>query len=366
MEKLNLTRPALLIDEQKCRKNISAMAEKAGRNGVVFRPHFKTHVSHEIGRWFREYGVEKITVSSLEMAAYFAEDGWKDITVAFPVNILEIETINRLAKTIVLNLLFESDETVALLAQKIHSPVNAFIKIDVGSHRTGILYNEIETIDRVLNKISESCLIRFTGFLTHAGNSYQAKDVSEIRDIHHQSINRLKSIKNHFAERYPGLILSTGDTPTCSIMEDFSGIDEIRPGNFVFYDLMQCRFGSCSPDQIAVAMACPVVAIHPERDELVIYGGAVHFSKERIENSDHGIIYGQVAEDKGNGWGNPVEGMVLAKLSQEHGIVQVPPGQAGKYRVGNILKILPVHSCLTSQLAKFYLTTGGRQLSRYS
>ncbi len=43
------------------------MAEKARINDVVFRPHFKTHQSHKIGQWFRNEGVNAITVSSIKM-----------------------------------------------------------------------------------------------------------------------------------------------------------------------------------------------------------------------------------------------------------------------------------------------------------
>ena len=102
---LTLTEPTLLLDKQKCIRNIQRMVEKAKKNNVVFRPHFKTHQSHEVGRWFRNEGVTRITVSSLTMAEYFAQDGWKDITVAIPVNVHEKERINRLASTITLNLL---------------------------------------------------------------------------------------------------------------------------------------------------------------------------------------------------------------------------------------------------------------------
>ena len=48
------------------------MAAKARSAHVRFRPHFKTHQSLEIGRWFREFGVDAITVSSVGMAAFFA------------------------------------------------------------------------------------------------------------------------------------------------------------------------------------------------------------------------------------------------------------------------------------------------------
>jgi D-serine deaminase-like pyridoxal phosphate-dependent protein len=356
--------PSLLLDEEICRKNISFMAEKARRNNVQFRPHFKTHVSQEIGKWFRDIGVDKITVSSLSMAEYFAGDHWNDITVAFPVNILETDKINRLSKAVRLNILIESVESVELLEQDLQNDVGVFIKIDVGSHRTGIAYNNLALIEKVLGAADNSVHARFKGFLCHAGHSYDAKSLEEIKVIHHDSNGRLMNLKQHYADRYPNMVISTGDTPTCSLMEDFSGVDEIRPGNFVFYDLMQNRIGSCTAGQIAVAMACPVVAIHKERNEMVIYGGAVHFSKERLESNETGPIYGVAAENSGEGWGNPVEGMYLTKLSQEHGIVKVPRNLIDNYHIGDIIKIFPIHSCLTSHLMKKYITTQGKIISR--
>ncbi len=89
--------PTLFLDVKRCKKNIEKMASKAKRHGLEFRPHAKTHQSLEVSKWFKEVGVTKLTVSSLKMAEYFAEE-WGDITVAFPTNILEIKTINRLAK----------------------------------------------------------------------------------------------------------------------------------------------------------------------------------------------------------------------------------------------------------------------------
>ena len=77
-----ITQPTLLLDETRCRANIRRMADKARAHGLDFRPHCKTHQSLAIGRWLREAGVEKITVSSVAMAAYFARE-WDDITIAF-------------------------------------------------------------------------------------------------------------------------------------------------------------------------------------------------------------------------------------------------------------------------------------------
>lgn len=102
---LDITVPTLVLDENKVRENIRRMAEKAKKAGVRLRPHTKTHQSAEIAGWYRDYGIDGITVSSLTMAEYFADHGWDDITVAFPANILEIETINRLGKKISLGLI---------------------------------------------------------------------------------------------------------------------------------------------------------------------------------------------------------------------------------------------------------------------
>ena len=109
-----ITKPTLLVDEKKCRENIQKMVEKAKRNDVTLRAHVKTHQSLSVGKWLKEAGIEKITVSSLEMAKYFSKE-WGDITVAFPVNILEIATINLLASCIQLNLLVENRETIDFL-----------------------------------------------------------------------------------------------------------------------------------------------------------------------------------------------------------------------------------------------------------
>ena len=54
--------PELILDKNIVLKNISIMKNKSDKSGVIFRPHFKTHQSVEIGKWFRQLGVTKITV----------------------------------------------------------------------------------------------------------------------------------------------------------------------------------------------------------------------------------------------------------------------------------------------------------------
>ncbi|KAA3596307.1 MAG: alanine racemase [Calditrichaeota bacterium] len=357
-----ITKPTLLLDEIKCKENINKMFSKAQFYGLDFRPHFKTHQSLEIGKWFKEKGVDKITVSSVTMAEYFAVD-WNDITIAFPVNILEINKINALAEKINLNLLVESEGSIEFLSEKITSEIDVFIKIDVGYHRTGISPNEIQLIDKILQVIEGSQLINFSGFLGHAGQTYECKNKEEIRRVHKTSLEIMGKLKEKYKEQFPSLIISLGDTPSCSVAKNFTGVDEIRPGNFVFYDLTQNQIGSNDISQIAVALACPIVAVHKNRSEIIIYGGGVHLSKERLEGEE-GTIFGRVVEKKKSGWGNPIPKMYVKSLSQEHGIISAPRDEIEKYKIGDYLLILPVHSCMVGNLMKDYCTLDGRMISK--
>ena len=359
-----ITRPTLLLNEEVCRRNIKQMAAKAARNRILFRPHFKTHQSHEIGRWFREEGISAITVSSLSMAKYFADDGWNDILVAFPVNILEIGTINELAEKVSLSLLVESIDVVEFLDKNLRSSCAVYIKIDSGQKRTGIYYGNISAVSEILHAIEKSALLAFTGFLTHAGNSYSARSAEEVKKVSAESISGMTGLAEIFRARYPQLIVSVGDTPSCSIIGDFSMVDEIRPGNFVFYDFTQYVIGSCRQEDIAVAMACPVVAVHRDRNEIIVYGGAVHFSKDSIKIGDD-TVYGPVVRNEDAGWGGIIEGTYLKKMSQEHGIIHTTDEMIDRYRPGDIIKIIPVHSCLTANLTKDYETLEGKRISHF-
>lgn len=357
---LKITKPSLVLNEKICKQNIRRMHEKALRNNVDFRPHFKTHQSKVVGRWFRERGISKITVSSLEMATYFAEDDWNDITVAFPVNILEYELINLLAAKIDLNLVVESVQHVEALSKFIKSNVNLFIKIDTGYHRTGIASKHVAEIEKILKEIERYDKMNFYGFLDHAGHSYYAKSKADIHKIHKESIQELLALKKYFIGSFPNLKLSTGDTPSCSIAEDFTAVNEIRPGNFVFYDLTQVAISSCRVDQIAVAMACPIVAIHEDRNEIIIYGGAAHFSKDVLIDDLDGKSYGYLVESKGNTWGDIIPQAFLKKLSQEHGTIVAPMEYIKRKAIGDIVYILPVHSCMTALAMREYISTDAK------
>lgn len=351
-----IIQPTLMLEEARCRRNIRRMMEKAKAHKLIFRPHFKTHQSAGTGNWFREEGVERICVSSVDMAIYFARSGWKDILIAFPVNILEIGKINKLAANIDLSLLIESPDSIRFLSKKLKQDCKFYIKIDTGYHRTGIDASDFKAIEAILEEASKHPGLGFNGFLVHSGNTYEAASTKEIAFIHFDAIGKLKALRKHFEGSYPGMILSIGDTPSSSLMEDFQGIDEIRPGNFVFYDVMQLQLGACSPEDLALAVACPVVAKHKSRNEIVIYGGSVHLSKDFILNADGKPVFGLIAGFDGKNREKIIENTYIRKLSQEHGIIKTNKEQFNAIQIGDLLAVLPVHSCLTANAMNFKYT----------
>ena len=366
LQKLELVQPALLVDEKKVLQNIEKMVRKAKNAGVRLRPHFKTHQSAEIGNWFRKFGLDSITVSSVDMAAYFAAAGWEDITIAFPVNLLEMTKINSLAKSIRLGLLVDSETAVKFLAHQLKFPVSIWLKIDIGYGRVGVNWTDDKKMVRLIEAVDQAEKLQFTGLLTHFGHTYHAKSKEEIGQIYRQSLSRLKLLKTVLAENGKfHCQLSIGDTPSCSIIDRFDGIDEIRPGNFVFYDLTQFLLGVCSSDEIAVAVACPVVGKYAERNQIAVYGGAVHFSKESIAGENGRRIFGELAIMTKDHWQRSKKKGVLVSISQEHGILETEPSLFDQIHLGDLVFILPVHSCLTGNLYKNYVTLDGRKISRF-
>ena len=342
---MNVPSPTLFVDLEIVRKNIAAMAEKAAKCEIEFRPHFKTHQSKEIGKIFREFGCSGITVSSIKMAEYFLNDGWDDITIAFPANVLAIDDYDTICSRCELKTLVISEEVVRRLNQNLSQELGLYIEIDPDYGRSGIPVSNIAGIQSVLAEIQNSEHLYAAGFYCHAGHTYKARSKAEVEETASQALEKLSILKEHF----PELPICYGDTPSCSVLEDFGPANQISPGNFVFYDWMQVQIGSCSPNEIAVFMECPVIEKFRGRNQVLIHGGAVHFSKDFVEVN--GV----------KSFGEPrlkhlSEETYISSLSQEHGIIQCSPMVFKEIQIGESIQIFPIHSCLTADLMQAYKT----------
>ena len=360
---MNITSPTLLLNKNICKRNIKSMVSRSKSLDVKLVPHFKTHQSLEIGEWFRAEGIKAITVSSLKMAEYFAKNGWNDITVAFPINILEIERINNIiALGVDLKMLTVNNESLIKLDNAILGQAKILIELDAGYNRTGVSVSNIEFIKTIVSTINSSKNLSFYGLYCHPGNTYHAASVEEIKSIWSDVISKLVSVKSELIESNPTIKLRMGDTPGCSVVDNMEGIDEMGPGNFVFYDLVMNYLNVCTEDQIAVAMACPVVAKNKERHEIVIHGGGVHFSKDHLFDAEKNKFFGEVVVLNENGWSPIISGIKLTALSQEHGTLIANAEVFDTIEVGDVIGILPIHSCLTANLMKSYTTLDGQEI----
>lgn len=356
----NITGPTLLLRPEIAKRNIQHMADKVKAAGLEFRPHFKTHQSHTIGRWFREAGVTKITVSSIAMAEYFALDGWNDITIALPLNIREMDRINVLARKIKLHVIVDNPQIVTILhfQKRVQAPLYIWIEADCGDGRSGIPLKNKGVFFHLVQTIINSSPMKFAGILTHAGHAYRRMALTEAKALFHDISEQIQALTHHI-RRFDGLEdldipVSFGDTPLCSQLDAFPGFDELRPGNFVFYDFMQYAFGACKIDDIAIVMACPVIS-EGGSHKFIVHGGAVHFSKDfLLTNLKHkpveeGKNFGWQVNFSDTGW-TPYSNSYLKSLSQEHGQVYNGSTPMLDKDLGELAYFLPIHSCLTADL----------------
>jgi D-serine deaminase-like pyridoxal phosphate-dependent protein len=346
---LGIVRPTLLVDRRRVLANLDLFAGRARAAGVRLRPHVKTHQSPAIAGWQRAAGSPAITVSSLEMAAYFAGHGWDDITLSLLVNPREHDAIVALARRVTLGVIVDRPEVVSALA----GPLRVWIEVDVGHGRTGLLWDNAAGLRETFAAIAAAPGLAFAGLLTHAGQSY-AGDARAVFASTRERMQQARRTTGGAGE------ISVGDTPSGFAEPDWRGVDEMRPGNYAFCDIMQVHAGVCADDQVACAVACPVVATYADR--VVVHGGAVHLAKERLEDA-RGPWYGELLTLDDAGFGALQRARRVTGLSQEHGVI-AGLGLDDELRPGDVVLIAPVHSCLTCEQFAAYRTLEGEVLPR--
>jgi D-serine deaminase-like pyridoxal phosphate-dependent protein len=352
-----IDRPTLVVDRARAERNIERMAAKAAASGVRFRPHFKTHNSLEVGDWFRGFGVTAITVSSVEHAVTFADAGWDDITIAFPLVTRALPVISELAARVRLGVLVENPETATAL-RVVDAPLDVWVDVDAGYRRSGVAWDDAAGLVSVAEAVAALPRHRLRGVLTHAGNTYHVATPAAIEAIWTDTSARLASARDVIAGATGrrDLEISVGDTPGCSLMPALDGVDEVRPGNFVFYDLQQLALGACAEDDLALAIACPIVGVYPERGEAVVHGGSVQLSRDVAPGPGTETNYGRLAVVGADGWRLlPAEDACVRTISQEHGVIRCSPAVLPGLRPGDLAFIIPAHACLPANLIRRWL-----------
>jgi D-serine deaminase-like pyridoxal phosphate-dependent protein len=355
----SIATPAFLVEKNVVQRNCERMLEKARASGVAFRPHAKTHKVREVARMQHGGATGPITVSTLAEAEYFAEDGFRDVTYGVPVapNREKLQRVESLARRIdCLNILVDSEETRRAVEEygASHDFVfDVFLKVDCGYHRAGVDPRSPDSA-RLAIALSRSERMRFRGLVTHAGHSYDAKDREEIRRIAAQEAGALTRFRALLASEGLGdIVRSIGSTPTATVVDRFVECDEVRPGNYVFFDAYQATIGSCALSDCAVSVLTTVVGSYPERGAIIVDAAALALSKDAGPTHVRPDIgYGVVCDLELR----PLPDMEIVALSQEHGKIRT----GTHVPVGTRLRIIPNHSCLTSAMfPEYHVLDGG-------
>jgi D-serine deaminase-like pyridoxal phosphate-dependent protein len=355
----HVTTPAFLVDRTIVEQNCARMRGKALASGVAFRPHVKTHKTIEIARMQHGGATGPITVSTMAEAEFFADGGFGDITYAVPIAPEKLARAAALSARIErLNILIDSE--LALRAvEEFHAAngvvFDVFLKMDCGYHRAGVDPNDPDSV-RLALAIAQSPAAHFQGLLTHAGHSYNAHNVDEIRRIAAEEIESLTRFRAVLG--MDDLTRSIGSTPTTAIAESFAGTDEVRPGNYVFFDAFQSTLGTCTRDDVAVSVLATVVGSYPERGQAIIDAGALALSKDvSPEHLDPNFGFGLVCDlDL-----HPLPARLIA-LSQEHGKLTT----STPLPVGTRVRVIPNHSCLTAAMYdRYHVIDGGNVVDEW-
>ena len=362
--------PAAVLDLDVLERNVAWMADKARTLGVALRPHAKTHKCIEVARLQRERGACGLTVATLAEARAFAEAGFADVTWAVPVVPGRLDEVVELARRLTFRVLVESDvaaDAVARAAAEARVPLHVWLEIDSGQHRTGVdpasplaeaLARRLATTSTVAGRLV------FDGILTHAGQGYGAKDRAELeraaateRDVMVELATRLRRA----GVPVPGV--SIGSTPTMAAVSDLTGVTEIRPGNYVFNDFVQVAGGVCAPADCAFSVLATVISHQPGAGHAVVDAGALSLSKD-LGPTDPARRrgYGPLLRGLAGGEVDPV--LQVRGVTQEHGIVagESAADVEGRLAVGDKVRVLANHSCLSAALFDEYWVVRGEEV----
>lgn len=345
--------PAFLLDLDVMKKNVARMKETCDRLGVQLRPHMKTHKTIELGEMMTDGTKTCLEVSTLDEAEFYASHGFDDILYAYPITQQKLDRCRRLAEKLEkFHIMVESPESMEALkttprgSDKLWS---VFLEIDLGLGRTGVEWDSDMAL--TLAREAANCPgIDFRGLYVHSGDSYGAKGPDQIRQTGKKNTDKLLQLKVRLAEA--GVTCATlvmGSTPGCSHPDDsMAQLDTFSPGNYIFFDAMQKRIGSCEEKDIACRVVCRVISHKKSLNKMTIDAGFLAISHDGMEL---GLPEGPVIFQ-----GHPE--LKLLGMCQELGSVgtQGEPLDFSKYPIGSLLFVYPHHSCATAALYdKYYV-----------
>jgi D-serine deaminase-like pyridoxal phosphate-dependent protein len=343
--------PAAVVDTAQLGANIAAMPARVGGRAAL-HPHVKTHKSRAIAALQREAGAVGFTVARANEAAMLLEAGLGPVTLAQPF-VAPAVVAGLLGAFVArgLRCIADSLATVAAVgaaAAEADGPVATFLKVDVGLHRCGVDPDGDAAL-AVARAIRDDGRLRFAGLMAHAGHAYGAGSPEGVRAVATAEKAMLARLRGRLeAAGIAVPAVSVGSTPTLLADAGFEGIDEVRPGNYVFYDLAAVRLGLVRRDDLALGVAATVISANSRFS--IVNAGSKTLSSDLGAHGTGGVGYGEAWVA---GRDAPI---AVAKLSEEHGFLAT---EGDPLPVGTAVLILPNHACPVANLAGRLVGLGG-------
>jgi D-serine deaminase-like pyridoxal phosphate-dependent protein len=330
-----LDTPVLVIDLDRVEANLRRGAAIASAAGVSLRPHTKTHKSPYFARLQVEHGARGLTAAKVGEAEVLAGAGFDDLLIANTVVGEEkARRVRRLADRITLAVgvdHLEQARTFSHAMAGAERPLGVMIEVDTGARRGGVAEAEAGALARAVADLPG---LAVTGVYTYEGYTYSAPDRRALVEAALQGQTRLIE-----AGRAVGVaagitpVISAGSTPgLLSGAGYLPGITEIRPGTYIFLDAAQAELAG-GLDQCAAYVLATVVSLPAPGRAILDAGSKSLTSDTRSAGVCRTAGYGVL----------PEYGLTLARLSEEHGVIEGPGVEA--LRVGQKVRVIPNHIC---------------------
>jgi D-serine deaminase-like pyridoxal phosphate-dependent protein len=237
------------------------------------------------------------------------------------------------------------------------SKLDVLVKVDVGFHRCGVDPESPRAIETI-REVSSLPGLNFRGLLSHAGHSYTAGSVHDIAAIAEQEIMILRTLAAQ--ARSAGITveeISVGSTPSSRFIKMQSGVTEMRPGNYVFFDRTQVELGSTPLEQCAMHVIATVVS-RPVASRVIFDAGSKTLTTDTARGfgavTGHGLVFPDLDTTM------PMGSTVIERLSEEHAVARVLPDCP--LQPGDRVRIVPNHSCVVTNLAEELVLVEGQEV----
>jgi len=322
--------PALVVDLDRTDAAIERMQRSMTERGVALRPHAKTHKSVEVGRRQLAAGAGGLTVGTIGEAEVFVEGGLDDLFIAYPLVPLgpKARRLRALAERARLGLGMDSvvgAEAIAAALGAARDRVEVLIEIDSGGRRSGVAPEAAGELARAASDLG----LRVVGVFTHGGHGYAGPEARA--SAADDEVRWLTAAADSLRARgIEPSVVSAGSTPT-ALGSARDAVTEERPGTYVFGDRQQVALGSIAPDAVAAVVAARVTSVSEIGHRFVIDAGAKTLTKDvPAYLAGHAAI--------------PELDAVVARVSDYHGVVEVPAG-VPLPEVGRVVLAVPNHVC---------------------